>query len=83
MTAALAVVIREIRMSYMTVSDAARRLDANPRDISDLFYRRQLRDDLAPIVGGRRMIPEEMLEVIRLALKRNGKHVAKGVLVDA
>src|SRR5689334_20191585 len=46
------------RVLTLSVSDAARRLGANPRDISDLFYKRQLRDDLCPIVAGRRLIPE-------------------------
>jgi hypothetical protein len=61
------------------VSDAARRLGANPKDITDLFYRRVLRDDLAPIIGGRRIIPEEMLPVIHMALKRAGRPVRQGV----
>jgi hypothetical protein len=60
-------------MSHLSVSEAARTLGANPRDISDLFYRRQLRDDLAPIVGGRRLIPVEYLDLIRMALRRNGR----------
>ena len=70
-------------MSYLSVSDAARRLNASPKDISDLFYRRQLRDDLAPIVGGRRLIPEELLEPIRMALKRAGRPVAREVMAHA
>jgi hypothetical protein len=44
-------------MDYLSVSEAARRLGAKPKDISDLFYRRALRDDLCPIVAGRRLIP--------------------------
>jgi hypothetical protein len=55
---------------YLSVSDAARKLGARPRDITDLFYRRELRDDLCPIVGGRRMIPESYLELIAMALRR-------------
>ena len=35
-------------MKHLSVSEAARRLKARPRDISDLFYRRHLRDDLCP-----------------------------------
>jgi hypothetical protein len=62
-------------MPYLIVSDVARRIGANPRDISDLFYRRALRDDLCPIVGGRRMISEDYIEVIRAALKRAGRPV--------
>jgi hypothetical protein len=61
----------------MSVSEAARRIGAKPRDISDLFYNRKLRDDIAPIVGGRRLIPEDYLDVIRMALKRAGCQVAE------
>ena len=60
-------------MDYLAVSDAARRLKARPRDISELFYRRQLRDDLCPIVAGRRLIPEDYLPVIAAALRRAGR----------
>jgi hypothetical protein len=59
-------------MAYVSVSQAARRLKARPRDISDLFYRRQLRDDLCPIVGGRRLIPEDYLDMIAAELARKG-----------
>lgn len=63
----------------LTVSDVARRLGASPRDISDLFYRRLLRDDLCPIVGGRRLIPESYLEMICMVLRRHGRPVGKQV----
>ena len=62
-------------MTYLSVSQAARRLNARPRDISDLFYRRQLRDDLCPIVGGRRLIPEDYLDMIAAGLARTGHAV--------
>ncbi len=67
-------------MRQLSVSDAARRLGAAPKDISDLFYRRRLRDDLCPIVAGRRLIPEEYLDVIAMALKRARRpvHRAEG-----
>lgn len=78
--AALAVKPNELIMNvaiseqkHLTVSQAARLLHASPRDISDLFYRRQLRDDLCPIMAGRRMISPDYVELIRLALVRNGK----------
>lgn len=61
----------------ITVSEAARLLGAKPRDISDLFYSRELSDDLAPIVGGRRLIPRKILPTIRWALKRNGRRVSE------
>jgi hypothetical protein len=58
---------------YLSVSEVARRLEARPRDISDLFYRRALRDDLCPIVAGRRLIPEDYIEVIAVRLRRAGR----------
>jgi hypothetical protein len=62
-------------MPYLSVSEAARRLGARPRDISDLFYQRVLRDDLCPITAGRRMIPVDYLDCIVQALKRSGRTV--------
>jgi hypothetical protein len=70
-------------MPDLSVSEAARRLKARPKDISDLFYRRLLRDDLCPIVAGRRLIPEDYLDRIAQVLKRErrpmGTDSAKGV----
>lgn len=60
-------------MQFISVSDAARQLGVNPRAISDLFYHRQLRDDLCPIVAGRRIIPTDYIDMIRAALRRAGK----------
>jgi hypothetical protein len=62
-------------MTYLSVSEVARRLGAKPKDISDLLYRRAVRDDLCPIVAGRRLIPEHCLSVIEMALKRAGRPV--------
>lgn len=56
---------------YFSVSDVARRLGACPKDISDLFYRRELRDDRCPIIGGRRLIPESYVPEIERALRRH------------
>jgi len=67
--------MKECGTMYLSVSEAARRLGARPRDISDLFYRRVMRDDWCPIVTGRRMIPSEYLEMVRAALKRAGRPV--------
>lgn len=61
----------------LSVSEAARRLGAKPKDISDLFYRRELRDDLCPIIAGRRVILEGYLDAIRSALKRKGRRVSE------
>ena len=57
----------------LSVSEVARRIGAKPKDISDLFYRRELRDDLCPIVAGRRLIPEPYIDVIDMVLKRHGR----------
>lgn len=62
-------------MPYLSVSEAARRLKARPKDISDLFYCRRLRDDLCPIVAGRRLIPEDYLDRIAQVLKRERRPV--------
>jgi hypothetical protein len=70
-------------MAYLSVSEAARRLGANPKDISDAFYRRELPDEFGPIVAGRRLIPDDCLEAIRLALKRRNRPVASSVLRNA
>jgi hypothetical protein len=60
-------------MPYLIVSDVARRLGARPRDISDLFYRRILDDGCCPIIGGRRLIPEDYLPVIEGILRDHGR----------
>ena len=66
----------------ITVSEAARSISEKlgvvirPRDISLLFYERQLRDDLCPIVGGRRLIPPDYLPQIESALHRR-RHLQK------
>jgi hypothetical protein len=59
----------------LTVSEAAREILANPRDITRLFYDRKLRDDICPIVRGRRQIPRSYLDEIRAALRRAGCQV--------
>lgn len=40
-----------------------------PREITALFYERVVSDDLGPVVGGRRMIRPEAVEVIVAALR--------------
>jgi hypothetical protein len=59
----------------LSVSEASRLLGANPRDVSDLLYRRELRDDLCPVVAGRRLIPRAYVEQIRRALRLHGRRV--------
>ena len=77
-----AIATRNLVMPYLSVSEAAQRLGARPKDISDLLYRRALRDDLCPIVGGRRLIPEEYLDAIAMVLKRAGRPVRASEGVD-
>ena len=63
----------------LTVSGAARELtrqlgrEVRPQDISQLFATRILPDDLAPIVGGRRLIGRAILVQIANALHRKGR----------
>ena len=61
----------------LSVSEVARRLGAKPKDLSDLFYCRKLRDDLCPIVAGRRLIPESYIPVIEIVLKRHNRPVGQ------
>lgn len=63
--------------NLLSVSEVARRLGAKPKDISDLFYARELRDDIAPIVAGRRVIPEAYIHVIRDVLRRHNRPVGE------
>jgi hypothetical protein len=59
-------------MLELSVSEVARRIGARPRDISDLFYQRELSDDKCPIVGGRRLIPPSYIPVITATLLEHG-----------
>ena len=59
-------------MPYLSVGDVGRQLGVNPKLITDLFYQRLMRDDLCPIVGGRRLIPESVVPVIAMQLRRKG-----------
>ena len=56
----------------LTVSEVARRYGCRPRDISDLFYLRLLDDQVAPIVGNRRIIPVDYLPVVERVLRERG-----------
>lgn len=55
-----------------SVGEVARLLGVRPAQITALFYERKLRDDLCPIVGGRRLIPSEVVEVVAMELRRKG-----------
>ena len=61
-------------MLHLSASEAARRIPgARPKIISDLFYLRKLDNDRCPIVGGRRLIPEDYLPEIERVLRAAGK----------
>jgi hypothetical protein len=62
----------------MTVSDLARELSdryhkvVRPRDITNLFYDRCLDDACCPVLGGRRLIPQDYIPVIVGVLRGRG-----------
>jgi hypothetical protein len=59
---------------FVFVSEAASRIaGARPKDISDLFYLRKLDSGRCPVVGGRRLIPEDYLPEIERVLRAVGK----------
>lgn len=62
-----------MRFPYLTVSEAAAKLNVTPRAISDAIYSRRVDGTEYPIVGGRRMIPVEKLPELRALLKRKDK----------
>jgi hypothetical protein len=59
-------------MLLYSVGDLARMLNVTPAQISQLFYGRHVRDDLAPVVAGRRIIGAEAIPTIAIALRRRG-----------
>jgi hypothetical protein len=57
----------------VSVGEAARLCRArSPKDVTALFYRGELREDLCPIIGGRRLIPRDYLPVLEMVLRRRG-----------
>jgi hypothetical protein len=65
---------KETPMQRLIVSEVARRLPGvRPKDISDLFYQRKLDDTICPVVGGRRLIPEDYVPEIVAALRAAGR----------
>ena len=70
-------------MDFLSVSEVARVLGTKPKAISDLLYQRELRDDLCPIVGGRRLIPRTHLPTIRQALIERGWLEQKSDLITS
>ena len=62
------------------VKDVATRLGVSPREITRLSYEGELRDDLCPIVSGRRVIPSDYVGQIEAALRRKGHRTNGGEL---
>ena len=62
-------------MKLLSVGDVAKELDVRPAQVTQLFYERRLRDDLCPIVAGRRLIPPNYLGMIAMALRQKGIEV--------
>ena len=60
------------------VGDVAKKLGVRPQQITALFYERRIRDDVCPVVGGRRIIPPEAVDVIAMELRRKGISVNQG-----
>ncbi len=58
--------------ALLSVGEVARMLGVRPSRITALFYERRLREDRCPIVGGRRIIPEDYVPMIVAALRRKG-----------
>lgn len=58
---------------FVGVADAARRIGARRVDVSKVIYDGAIREDLAPLVGGRRLVRVDALEQVRAALVRRGK----------
>ena len=56
----------------LSIGDVSRLLNVRPDQVTALFYKGHLRDDLCPIIGGTRIIPEDYVDVIAMELKRRG-----------
>jgi hypothetical protein len=69
----------------LSVSEVADRIGngIRPRDISDLFYQRVLRNDVRIVIAGRRLIPESYVPEIVKALCNAGKLESSAVTVNA
>ena len=59
----------------LSVGEVGREFGVRPSVITALFYEGRLRDDLCPIVAGRRLIPSSYLRIIAMELRRKGIHV--------
>ena len=59
-----------------SVGGVAKLLDVPPRKVTALFYNKVLPSHQAPIVGGRRLIPNGMIPKIAAALGVSASHMA-------
>jgi hypothetical protein len=60
--------------NYLSVGEVARRLKYPPRLVTDILYRQLVDTSQCPMLGGRRMIPAEMLPELKEALKTRTRH---------
>jgi hypothetical protein len=58
--------------AYLSVGDVARRLGVKPYQVTRLFYDGLLREDLCPLIAGRRLVPEAYLPAVAAELRRKG-----------
>src|SRR5687768_14099512 len=71
------VVQQEIEMpKFLSVGDAARKLNVSPRKLTDLLYRQILLGDTCPLIGGRRFIPASYLGEIEKTLQARKRREA-------
>jgi hypothetical protein len=61
--------------TLLSAGQTAQRLGVRPRDVSDLFYTGVLREDICPVIAGRRLIPEHYLPQVAAALYRRRRIV--------
>jgi hypothetical protein len=64
---------------FKLVGEVAEMIGAKPRDISDLFYRKELRRDLCPVKSGRRLIPANYVPIVERILRKFGRQVREEV----
>lgn len=62
---------------HLTVGEAAKRLKRSPSAVTMAIYRRPDEFGDCPMVGGRRMIPEERLKDLRRILAKGRRQKAK------
>ena len=63
----------------LSVGEAARELGVRPPVLSDLLYKGYLPASSCPLVGGRRLIPTDLLSTFAALLRRRGISVKESV----